>query len=222
MSEITPAPIVEYLAGRQRLPHPRLEIVAAEGRASGLPIVHQATGALLHALVRSGGARRVLEIGTAIGYSTMWMASALPSGGLLVTMERNEERAARARMHLAEAGLADRVTITVGDAGRYLHKVSGPFDLVFQDGDKTQYEPMLERLIALLRPGGVLVTDNILWSGEVVPGFVEPPARDPRDTAAIRAYNERISSDPRLFTTLLPLGDGVAVSVKLPAPASDR
>lgn len=214
MSEITPAPIVDYLATLQRLPHAELDAVAAEGHAAGLPIVDPATGALLHALVRSTGARRILEIGTAIGYSTLWMATALPPDGALITMERDAARADRARAHVAAAGLADRVTVMVGDAGRYLHKVAGPFDLIFQDGDKTQYEAMLDRLMALVRPGGTIVTDNTLWSGEVVPGFVDAPRKNPTDTEAIRAYNQRLASDPRLFTTIVPVGDGVAVCVR--------
>ncbi|MCA1587046.1 MAG: O-methyltransferase [Acidobacteria bacterium] len=214
MTYITPEPIVEYLAGLAPLPHPHLAIVAAEGSADGLPIVHPASGALLHALARAMGARRVLEIGTAIGYSTLWLATALPSDALLITMERDSARADRARAHLTAAAVADRVTMMVGDASRSLHKVAGPFDLIFQDGDKAQYEPMLDRLIELLRPGGVLATDNVLWSGEVVPGFVDPPARNPADTAAIRAYNARLARDERLFTTFLPVGDGVAVAVK--------
>jgi predicted O-methyltransferase YrrM len=215
MSDITPVPIVDYVTTLQRPPHAQLEVVASEGRAEGLPLVHPATGALLHALALATGARRVLEIGTAIGYSTLWLATALPADGLLITMERDASRAERARAHLAAAGAAGRVTVMVGDATRSLHKVAGPFDLIFQDGDKAQYEPMLDRLVALLRPGGVLATDNVLWNGEVVPGFIDPPKRNAVDTAAIRAYNERLTTDSRLFTTLLPVGDGVAVAVKL-------
>ena len=109
-----------------------------------------------------------------------------------------------------------RVNVIVGDASRFLHKVAGPFDLIFQDGSKQLYEPLLDRLVDRLRPGGVLVTDNVLWHGEVVDGFVDPPQRDARDTEAIRHYNDRLAADARLFTTFLPLGDGVALSVKLP------
>jgi predicted O-methyltransferase YrrM len=206
--------VLDYLNTLRRVPHPQLDVVAAEGRAADLPIVDPATGALLHTLVRSGGAMRVLEIGTAIGYSALWIATALPAGGTLITIERDAARAARAREHFAAAGVADRVTVMVGDATRYLHKIAGPFDLVFQDGDKTQYEPMLERLLELLRPGGTLVTDNALWNGEVIPGFITSPRHDPADTAAIHAYNERLAADPRLYTVLLPVGDGVAISVK--------
>ena len=104
----------------------------------------------------------------------------------------------------------------LGDATRYLHKVSGPFDLIFQDSNKQLYEAMLDRLVELLRPGGVLVSDNILWSGEVVEGYVTPPQRNAKDTEALRAYNKRLAADPRLLTTFVPVGDGLAVCLKLP------
>lgn len=214
MSLITPAPILSYLDGLRSSPHPELDVVAAEGQAGGVPIVAPATGALLHALARTSGATRILEIGTAIGYSGLWLATALPAGGMLITLERNAERADVARAHFAAAGVDGRVSVMVGDASRYLHKIAGPFDLIFQDADKTGYGPMLDRLVALLRPGGVLVTDNTLWYGEVVPGYVDPPTKNPQDTAAIAEYNASLAADPRLFTTILPVGDGVAVSVK--------
>jgi predicted O-methyltransferase YrrM len=214
VSAITPAPVLDYLAAHRHTPHPELDVIAAEGRSDGLPIVDPQTGALLHALTLAAGVRRVLEIGTAIGYSGLWIATALPADGQLITLERDAGRAARARDHFAAAGVAAKVSVMVGDASRYLHKIAGPFDLIFQDGDKHQYQPMLDRLIQLLRPGGTLVTDNVLWSGEVVPGYIEPPARDAADTAAIAAYNRTLVADTRLVTTLLPVGDGVAVSVK--------
>lgn len=214
MSQITPAPVVDYLGQLRRLPHPQLDVVAAEGHAEGLPIVDAQTGALLHAMTRAVGARRVLEIGTAIGYSALWIATALPADGMLITLERDQTRAARARDHFARAEVAERISVMVGDADRYLHKVAGPFDLIFQDGDKAFYEPMLDRLLGLLRSGGVLVTDNILWDGEVVPGFVSTPRRKSEDTLAIASYSRRLANDTRAYTTFVPVGDGVAVTVK--------
>ena len=214
MSAITPVPILEYLSALRRAPHSQLEVIAAEGRADGLPIVNPHTGALLHALTRVTGAKRVLEIGTAIGYSGLWIATALASDAVLITLERDATRAARAREHFQAAGVAEKVSVMIGDASRYLHKIAGPFDLIFQDGDKAQYDPMLDRLIELLRPGGVLVTDNVLWSGEVVPGYVDPPTHNVQDTAAIAAYNQRLAGEQRLYTTFVPIGDGAAVSVK--------
>ena len=213
-ANITPEPIIEYLASLRQSPHPELDRVAAEGRAEGLPIVDPQTGSLLHLLTRATGATRALEIGTAIGYSSLWIATALPANGILITLERDPGRATRARAHAAAAGVGDRVSVMIGDAARYLHKIAGPFDLIFQDGDKKQYEPMLPRLIELLRPGGVLLTDNVLWSGEVVPGFVAAARHDPSDTAAIVSYSRRLAAEESLYTSFLAVGDGVAVSVK--------
>jgi predicted O-methyltransferase YrrM len=216
MPLLTPAPVREYLASLRREPHPRLRVIADEGKAEGLPLVYPDTGALLHSLALSCGAKRILEIGTAIGYSTLWLASALPPDGLMITMEYDAGRAARARDHFAAAGLGDRVSVMVGDATRFLHKIAGPFDLIFQDSDKQLYEPMLDRLVDLLRPGGLFVADNVLWDGEVVPGFVEKPIKNAEDTAAIAAFNRRLAADTRLYTSVLQVGDGVSVSVKLP------
>ena len=209
---ITPPPIVTYLASLRRSPHRQLDVIASE--SSGIPIVDPQTGALLHALVRTKPSARVLEIGTAVGYSGLWMATALPDDGMLITLERDAARAEVARRHFEAAGVSQKVTVMIGDATRYLHKLAGPFDLVFQDGDKALYSPLLDRLVSLLAPGGMLVTDNVLWSGEVIPGYVDPPKCSPEDAKAIAAYNERLGADDRVFTVILPVGDGVAISIK--------
>lgn len=214
VTNITPQPIVDYLAGLRREPHERLALIEREGRAERLPLVYADTGALLHALALGCGARRILEIGTCIGYSTLWLATALPPDGTVITMEYDSARASRARDHFSAAGCADRVSVIVGDATRFLHKVSGPFDLIFQDSDKRLYEPMLDRLLELLRPGGMLVADNILWNGEVIPGFVQQKKYSDDDTAAIVGFSKRVAADPRLYTSFLQVGDGVSVSVK--------
>jgi predicted O-methyltransferase YrrM len=137
---------------------------------------------------------------------------------MLITMEKDAERARAARSYFERAGLADRVSVMLGDARLLVAKVSGPFDLVFQDGDKQSYSPMLDRLVELLRPGGLLVTDNVLWDGEVVPGFVKRPERQADDTRAIATYNERLNAHPMLITCTVPLRDGVAISVKRQQP----
>ena len=216
MGQLIPEPVARYLDALHAQVDPVLAEVEREGRAQGLPLVHAASGRVLRSLAVATGARRVLEIGTAIGYSALWMAPALPEDGLLITLEVDAARAATARANFARANIADRISVIVGDASRYLHKVAGPFDLVFQDGAKALYEPLLDRLVDLLSPRGVLVSDNVLWSGEVVEGFVAEPQRSPADARALRAYNERLARDPRLLTTFLPVGDGLAVSVKLP------
>jgi predicted O-methyltransferase YrrM len=215
MANITPQPVMNYLTGLRRDPHERLAEIDREGRVDGLPLVCPDTGALLHTLARACGARQILEIGTAIGYSALWMATALPADGALITIEYDAARAARARGHFAAAGYGDRISVIIGDATRFLHKVAGPFDLIFQDSDKQLYEPMLERLIRLLRPGGLLVADNVLWNGEVIPGYVAEKKYSEEDTAAIVSFSRKIANDPRLYTSFLQVGDGVSVSVKL-------
>ena len=137
---------------------------------------------------------KVLEIGTGSGAAAIWMALALPSTGLLVTLERDHARATGARVAIAEAGVDDRVNVMIGEADRYLHKIAGPFDLILQDGDTALFAPMLDKLDRLLRPGGTLVTTG---------------ARTAPD-----GFAGRLAADPRFTTHWLPLGDGVAVSVK--------
>jgi len=214
MGVIVPDAVERYLSGLNRQVDRVLADIAQQGEARKLPLVDAEVGALLQVLARATGARHILEIGTAIGYSGIWLARALPPGGMLLTMEMNAERAREARANFERAAVADRTSVIVGDAQRMLAKVAGPFDLIFQDGDKVQYEPMLDRLVQLLRPGGLLVTDNVLWDGEVVPGFVRSPRRDPKDTEAIAAYNERINTHPMLMTATVPLRDGLAIAVR--------
>lgn len=214
MGQIVPDAVERYLSGLNTLADSVLQEIAQEGARQDLPLVDAEVGALLRVLAVSIGATRVLEIGTAIGYSGIWLAGALPAGGMLLTMEMNPDRARIARDNFSRAGLADRASVIVGDAQRMLAKVSGPFDLIFQDGDKRLYVPMLDRLVDLVRPGGLLVTDNVLWDGEVVPGLVGRPKRDAEDTRAIAEYNKRLNAHSRLMTATVPLGDGVAISVK--------
>ena len=154
MGQIVPDAVEQYLAGLNRSPMPVLrEHRSATASEQGLPLVDAEVGALLRVLATAIGAARILEIGTAIGYSGIWLAGALPPDGMLMTMEVDAERAREARENFARAGLADRVSVIVGDAQRKLAKVSGPFDLIFQDGDKQLYVPLLDRLVELLRPG---------------------------------------------------------------------
>jgi predicted O-methyltransferase YrrM len=214
VGEIVPDAVERYLAELNHLSDPVLRAIEKEGNDNDLPIVDAQVGSLLRLLATAIGAKRILEIGTAIGYSGIWLAGALPPDGLLVTLERDQTRARTARDNFARSGLTEKVSVVIGDAQRMLAKVSGPFDLIFQDGDKPQYLTQLERLVELLRPGGLLITDNVLWDGEVVPGFKNPPRRNATDTRAISEYNMRINQHPQLTTVVVPLRDGVAISLK--------
>src|SRR5262245_1389210 len=207
MGVIVPDAVEHYLASLNRSHGAVLDAIAREGARRDLPLVDAEVGALLRVLATAVDARRILEIGTAIGYSGIWLAGALPADGLLLTMEARADRAKQARDNFTRAGLGDRANVMVGEAGLQVAEVSGPFDLIFQDGDKLQYSTMLDRLVDLLRPGGLLVTDNVLWSGEVVPGYVASPRPDQRDTRAIVDYNERLAGHPALMTATVPLRD---------------
>jgi len=214
MGAIVPDAIERYLASLNRAGDAVLDDIASGNETRGLPLVDAEVGALLRVLATTIGATRILEIGTAIGYSGIWLARALPTDGMLVTMELSEERAREARDNFSCAGVSGRVSVVVGDAQLKIAKVSGPFDLIFQDGAKTLYTPLLDRLVGLLRPGGLLVTDNVLWNGRVVPGFASDAGEDDVDTRAIAEYNQRVAAHPDLVTSIIPLRDGVAISVK--------
>src|SRR5881227_2595317 len=144
MGQIVPDAVERYLASLNRAGDAVVDDIARAGAARELPLVDAEVGALLQVLA------------TAVGYSGIWLARALPPGGMLLTMQMDPERAREARGNFTRAGLADRVTVIVGDAERMIAKVAGPFDLIFQDGDKHLYVPLLDRLVSLLRPGGLL------------------------------------------------------------------
>ena len=146
MSGIVPDAVERYLAGLNRMPDATLEDIARDGRENNLPAIDAEVGALLRVLATSVRATRILEIGTAIGYSGIWLAGALPPGGTLLTMEIDQDRARRARDNFARAGVADRVNVMTGNAERMIAKVSGSFDFIFQDGDKALYLRLLNRL----------------------------------------------------------------------------
>lgn len=180
----------------------------------GVPAMADVTLDLLGLLAAILPARKTLEVGTGYGLSGATILLAAGPDSQLFTMERDPARAAVARGHFADAGVGTRVNVMVGEAARLVHKVAGPFDLIVQDGEITVYGPMLDRLVALLRPGGVLVSDNVLWAGDVVPGFADHPVHSAESTEVIADYNRRLAVHPQLRTTFLPVGDGVAVSLR--------
>jgi len=197
-------------------PMPRLELdaISREAAEHGVPVVDAQVGALLHVLTRTAKAARVLEIGTGIGASALWMATALPTAGMLITLERDSQRAEAARRHIAAAGLADRVSVMVGEASRYLHKLAGPFDLIFQDGDPSDDPRRLDRLVSLLAPSGMLIHVAGDTPGGAAPGALDASSNAREDTKAIATYNKRLAADARLVTVILPIGGGVAIAAR--------
>ena len=201
--------IDEYIDGLAARGDDALQAVERQGQAEGWPIVGAAEGSLLHILARGIQARRILELGTAIGYSGTWLARALPEEGELVTVEGDPETAETARKNFEKTGVASRVTILVGIAQDVLGDLKGPFDYIFNDIDKEGYPEVLEPCIERLRVGGLLVTDNVLRRGDVA------RADRSRETQAIRTYNERLARHPRMVAAIVPLRDGVSVALKV-------
>jgi predicted O-methyltransferase YrrM len=175
-------------------------------------------GTLLALLVRLTGARRALEVGTFTGYSALAVASALPEGGQLITCDVSAEWTAVARRYWEEAGVSGRIELRLGPAVETLAGLlraggAGSFDFAFIDADKPSYNAYYEACLGLVRPGGLIAIDNVLWSGAVA----DPAAVDP-ETAALRALNEKVRDDPRVDACLLTVGDGVMLARKREAP----
>jgi O-methyltransferase len=169
---------------------------------------------LLAFLVELIGAHRVLEVGCFTGYGTLAMALALPPGGSVVTLDVNGDRAELGCRHWQAAGVADRIELRLGLARDSLDRLlaegaAGTFDLAYVDADKKLYDLYHERALELVRPGGVVALDNMLWSGRVA----DPQDTD-RQTQALRALNAKIHADPRVSPVLLPIGDGLTLARK--------
>lgn len=181
--------------------------IEEQAEREGIPIVGPAVGGLLALLVRISGARRIFEMGSAVGYSTIWLAQAAGEEAEVHYSDGSERNAARAREAFARAGVDDRIHVHVGDALAALAQTPGEFDLIFNDVDKEGYPAVLEAAPARLRPGGLLVTDNTLWHERVL---------DPRDAAshAVVEFNRKLFSDKRFAASLIPMRDGVTVARK--------
>jgi caffeoyl-CoA O-methyltransferase len=207
--------ITAYVAAHTPAPDSIKEALIAETATlpdPGMQVSPQ-QGALLGLLVAATGARNVLEVGTFTGLSALCMAEALTEGGTLVCCDVSREWTDIARRFWEAAGVADRIDLRIGKAADTLLAMPAEptFDLVFLDADKAGYPDYLELIVPLLQPGGLLVADNVLWSGRVV----DPAATD-ASTEMLRRFNDLAAADPRLQTHLLPLYDGLLVARRLP------
>jgi predicted O-methyltransferase YrrM len=183
-----------------------MEALAAEKH---IPIVGPAVARVLAQLAMIAGAKTVFEMGSAIGYSTIWWARAVGDGGRVIYTDGDPKNADQARRYFQRAGVSDRITLYTGDAIEYLSEQKQPFDIIFNDVDKVDYPRVLRAAIPRLRKGGLFVTDNVLWSGKVV-SQKTPDAH----TKAILEFNKQLYASPELFSTILPIRDGVAVAMK--------
>ncbi|HEY6852802.1 MAG TPA: O-methyltransferase [Gemmatimonadales bacterium] len=189
-----------------------LAAIRARHATADLPVIHISAdeGKILHVLLRAAGAARVLELGALGGYSGVWLARALPPHGSLVTIEKEPRHAELARRAYAEAGVADRVRVIEGAALDVLPTLAPGFDAVFLDADKEPLPQYFDWAVRLVRLGGLILCDNAFYNGAVA---------DPNDhsanAAGVREYNRRAATDARVVTAVIPVRDGVAMSVKV-------
>ena len=210
MPGITDPAIDEYMLALLPARSAVLEKMEEEARKRDIPIVGPAVGRVLYQYARLINARRVFELGSAIGYSTLWWAQAVGESGEVFYTDGDPKNADEARGYFERAGLAGRIRIGVGDALEQFARQQQEFDIVFNDIDKEGYPRVLDLVVPRLRRGGLFITDNVLWYGRVT----EPKPKE-ESTRAILEFNRRLSAMKEFFTTILPLRDGLAVAVKL-------
>lgn len=202
----------EQAAYLERLLPPRDAVASdleADAARHDVPIVDPEIGRFLEMTARAIGARRILEVGTATGYSGLHLARGLAADGELVSIDVDPARQETAMQHFRQAGVAERVTLLLGPALEQLPTVSGSFDLVFLDAIKTEYRQYLDLALPLLRTGGIVIADNVLKEGKVALDDEHDEALD-----AIRDFNAYAMSHPELLTLILPFGDGLLYAVK--------
>lgn len=187
-----------------------LKEMEEQAKDRDIPIVGPAVARVLYQYARLINAKRVFELGSAIGYSTLWWAHAVGDDGEVFYTDGDPAKAAEAKSYLQRAGVEQRVRIAVGDALELLSEQKQQFDIIFNDVDKEDYPRVLHLVPERLRKGGLFITDNVLWSG-----MVTQQKPQEASTRAIQEFNQRLYAMPEFFTTILPLRDGVSVSVKL-------
>lgn len=209
MDAITDKDVERYLY--ELLPARDSVLTEMEERArhQSIPIIGPAVARVLYQYAVITAARRVFEMGSAIGYSTIWLARAVGEGGLVYYTDGSPENADDARRYFERAGVSDRIEILVGDAIEMIDSAPGEFDLIFNDVDKHQYPQAFRKAVPRLRKGGLFITDNVLWSGRVARGETDP------NTLGIAEFNRMIYSSNGLYTTILPIRDGIGVCLKL-------
>jgi predicted O-methyltransferase YrrM len=185
-----------------------MEAYAEEHR---VPIIGPAVARLLSLFAQVSGAKRIFEMGSAIGYSTIWLARAAGPKGKVFYTDGDSANAQRAREYLQRAGVAKRINVQVGDALELLKKTSGKFDLIFNDVDKHQYPDALRAAVPKLKRGGLFITDNTLWSGKAA----RAATPDDKTTLGVQEFNRLVYASKELYPVLIPLRDGVTVCRKL-------
>lgn len=205
----TAGPVDDYLYSM--LPKRDEVLAEMEDYASkhDVPIVGPAVARVLQQLALMIDAKTVFELGSAIGYSTVWWAQAVGEKGRVIYTDGDPKNAERARGYFGRAGVSNRITVHTGDALEFLSEQKQQYDIIFNDVDKEDYPRVLRLVSPRLRKGGLFITDNVLWSGRVTEKNPKEPS-----TKAILEFNRLLYSSPDFFTTILPIRDGIAVALK--------
>lgn len=199
----------EYLHRISPTVHGILKEMETQARMTDFPIVGPLVGRVLFQYARLLNAKRVLELGSGYGYSAFWWAVATSEDARIICTEGSTENIAVAEQYFTRAGLWHKMVYYRGDAVQLVDQIPGEFDIIFMDIDKHQYPAGFQKAFPRLRNGGLFITDNVLWSGRVVNGEGD------RATQGVLQYNELIYNTPNAFSSILPLRDGVAVTLKL-------
>ena len=203
-----------YVASLEAPEEPLLERIEAEALAARVPIIRKETQSFLKTLLVMHKPRKVLEIGTAVGFSALLMSAYLPEGGHITTIENYEKRIPIARENFRQAGKEGEISLIQGDALAVMKELTEAYDLIFMDAAKGQYIHYLPEAVRLLAPGGVLVSDNVLQGGDVLESRFAVERRDRTIHSRMREYLYELKHHDQLQTSILPLGDGVALSVR--------
>lgn len=193
---------------------PFLEDLAKRAKEENVPIIRRSMRSLLRVLLEMNRPARILEVGTAVGFSSILMARYGPEDCRITTIENYEKRIREAKKNIAASGFGDRITLIRGDAGDVLKQLTDPFDFVFMDAAKGQYVVWLDDVVRLLRPGGVLLSDNVLQEGDLVESHYIVTRRNRTIYKRMRQYLYELTHREDLSTTILPVGDGAALTVK--------
>lgn len=203
-----------YVASLEAPEEPLLERIEAEALAARVPIIRKETQSFLKTLLVMHKPRKVLEIGTAVGFSALLMSAYLPEGGHITTIENYEKRIPIARENFRQAGKEGEISLIQGDALAVMKELTEAYDFIFMDAAKGQYIHYLTEAVRLLAPGGVLVSDNVLQGGDVLESRFAVERRDRTIHSRMREYLYELKHHDQLQTSILPLGDGVALSVR--------
>lgn len=203
-----------FIASMDKGNPPYLDALERFALQEQVPIIRKPTQQLLRFLMAMVKPKSILEVGTAIGFSALLMSEYAPSDCRITTIEKYEKRIPLARENFAKAGRADRITLIEGDAADVLPTLAGPYDLIFMDAAKGQYIHFMPEVLRLLTPGGLLVSDNVLQDGDVMESRFAVTRRNRTIHTRMREYLYELTHHPELTTTVLSVGDGVALSVK--------